>query len=373
MRLRKILIAILALVVAVPVVGAAGVVGWRVHLQNKIAKARKIEGPNTIDVMETITIGGIPQVVRIRGRSLDNPVLLYLHGGPGTPMIPFAHRFGDYLEKDFTVVQWDQRGAGKTAALSDATVIQKTMSIPRMEGDILEMTNYLRKRFHKNKIVLLGHSWGTIIGAPLAKRHPELYSVFVGTGLVVAPVRSEATGYAHTLEEARRMGVKKAVEELEAIAPFPGPNGSLDHLSVRHKWNAYFGESVYGYRDMADAMAKYAWESPDYTLSDFSRLMNDSDAYKNIDPYVNAYDVERFGMDWPLPVVIIQGKHDWQTSYDTALDWFGRITAPHKEFLTIEAGAHAPMAEEPAEFGKLMHDHVRPLAVAGEAAAAPPN
>lgn len=137
-------------------VAAAAVGVLRVHtFRDEIADRRRIDSPNGIELTETVIIGGIPQVINIRGRDRDNPVLLYLHGGPGTPMLPIAHAFQDRWEDHFTVVQWDQRGAGKTYALTPPAEIAATMSFDRMTADVIEMADLLRTRFGQDRIVLL--------------------------------------------------------------------------------------------------------------------------------------------------------------------------------------------------------------------------
>jgi len=144
---------------------------------------RHIPGPDGIDVLEKVKIGGIDQWVSIRGRDRSNPVLLFIHGGPGGVAMPLSHGFQDTWEEFFTVVQWDQRGAGKTYSANDPEKVGPTMSADRMIQDAEELVTHLRTRFHKDKIVVVGHSWGTIVGINLAKRHPEWLNAYVGMGL----------------------------------------------------------------------------------------------------------------------------------------------------------------------------------------------
>ena len=367
MRLRTIVISLLAVVVTVPALGAVSVLGWRSHLQHDVAERRKITGPNTIDVMETVQIGGIPQVIRIRGRSLDNPIILYVHGGPGTPMIPFAHKFEDYWEKDFTVVQWDQRGCGKTQPLSDQAEIAKTMSPDRMSDDVVELSNYLRKRFHKPKIFILGHSWGSLISTYTVLKHPEPFYAYIGTGQVADIKRNEELGYPHTLMLAEQMGVKDAIKDLkglEAKGPYPPPGvWKGEALPIRQKWNAYFGESVFGFQSLAGAMATYAWESPDYTVGDVYRLMYFDDAvYRKLDIFLYNFNAWKYGTEFKIPVFMINGVHDWQANNQLAEEYFRDIKAPEKKFFLLNHASHAPMVEEPQAFANILIKEVRPLA-----------
>lgn len=123
-----------------------------------IEEDRRIEAPRGIEITETVMLGGIPQVVNIRGQDRANPVLLFLHGGPGTPMLPFAHAFQDAWEAHFTVVHWDQRGAGLTARMTEPEVVADTISFDRMLADTIELSELLRERFGSDRIVLMGHS-----------------------------------------------------------------------------------------------------------------------------------------------------------------------------------------------------------------------
>jgi len=238
-----------------------------------------------------------------------------------------------------------------------------------MKNDVVEMSNYLRKRFGKEKIFILGHSWGSVLSIPVALEHPELYYAYIGTGQVIDVPRAERLGYEHTLLEAEKMGIKKAVAELRALEPYPPPGPWRgEKLDVRHKWNDYFGESVFGFQDMADAMALYAWESPDYTLGDFFRLLGDSETpYRNLQLFIYNYDARKFGMRWQIPVFFINGRYDWQVNNQVAYEYYEAIEAPLKRFFYIEKSSHAAMVEQPEEFARILIEEIRPLAFAGSA------
>lgn len=125
---------------------------YRKYLQHKRAEERAIRSPNGIDSLEPVRIGGIDQWIEVRGQNMNNPILLFIHGGPGTAFIPFAGAFQGPWERYFTVVQWDQRGAGKTYTSNNAEVLRRTMNVAQMEQDTLDVANYLRNRFKREKI-----------------------------------------------------------------------------------------------------------------------------------------------------------------------------------------------------------------------------
>src|SRR5579862_547648 len=137
---------------------------YRKYLQHKVAQARAITSPNGIESLEPVRIGGIDQWIEVRGQDVNNPILLFIHGGPGIAFMPLSGSFQGPWEKYFTVVQWDQRGAGKTYTSNDEELQRRTMNIPQMEEDTLEVANYLRTRFKRDKIFVIGHSWGSVLG-----------------------------------------------------------------------------------------------------------------------------------------------------------------------------------------------------------------
>jgi pimeloyl-ACP methyl ester carboxylesterase len=180
-------IAILCLVLAL--------ILYRAFLQHKAAKERAITSRAGIDSLEPVRIGGIDQWVEVRGQNVDNPILLVIHGGPGIAFIPLAGAFQGSWEKYFTVAEWDQRGAGKTYASNDKDLQRRTMHVPQMEEDTLDVVNYLRNRFHREKIFVLAHSWGSLLGLWLAHEHPDLIYAYVGVGQVLNPKQNDDVAY----------------------------------------------------------------------------------------------------------------------------------------------------------------------------------
>src|SRR5271154_867038 len=188
-----------------------------------IDNARKIVTPNGIARLEKVRIGGIEQWVSIRGADKCNPVLLLIHGGPGYVAMPMSWWFTHGWEEYFTVVQWDQRGAGKTFLLNDPATIGATMTLPRMVADTEEMTTWIRKELGKQKIFVIGHSWGSYLGLELAKRHPESLYAYIGVGQLADGPESERRGWAFAIDAARQARNSGAVQQLESIAPYFAP------------------------------------------------------------------------------------------------------------------------------------------------------
>jgi pimeloyl-ACP methyl ester carboxylesterase len=220
----------------------------RQEVTDIIAATRKIVSPDGVEDLLPVMINGATEWLSIRGRDRRNPVLLFLHGGPGSPAMPEAYTFQSPWEDFFTVVQWDQRGTGKTYAANDPKALASTMTIEQMTSDAEEVTRYLQKRFAKRKIFLLGHSWGTVLGVALAQRHPEWFYAYLGVGQFVNLKKNEEEGYQFALDQARAHQNIDAERELLALAPYPGAAGQLtfDRIGAQRKWLTYYGGMTYG-------------------------------------------------------------------------------------------------------------------------------
>jgi len=342
--------------------------GWRTAARWNVARDRAFETPPGIELLEKVRIGGIDQWINVRGRDTANPVLLYAHGGPGFPMMPFAHLFQTPWEKFFTVVQWDQRGTGKTYLANDPESVAATMSMDRMIEDARELTEYLRKRFGKEKIFFLGHSWGTMFGIPLVRKYPELFHAYIGTGQVISTKDNESVGYQRALEVARERKITEAIAELEAIAPYPHPqNGTKDTRHILRKWQREFGFSVYQKTDfeMTKMMLFAGLRSPEYSLMELKSVLSFEGSQMSrtaLADEIDALDANTLGYDWPVPVIFLLGRHDWQVPSVIAAEYFDKINAPHKKLVWFERSAHSPPSEQPEEFFRALVDEVLPLA-----------
>lgn len=331
--------------------------------RKSFAETRRIVTEDGIDERRMVEIGGIPQAITVRGRHRDAPILLFLHGGPGFVMSPVAYRYTDTWEEFFTVVHWDQRGAGRTHAANDAAAVTPTLTMPRMIADAEEVVTYLRRTYHRDRIVLLGHSWGSVLGAELALRHPEWFSVYVGMGQVVDMQASESLGYRQLLDMARQRKDADAVRELEALAPYPGddPKRALEKLLLQRKhlesWaNGFFwrGRS----NDYMDTVAL----SPDYTPAEVKAL--DAGLESSLTalwPQLMQYSLRDKTM-LKVPLVLFEGRHDMSVSSELAAEWFEMVRAPFKKLVWFEDSAHMPLMEEPGRVLVHLVQDVLPLA-----------
>ena len=329
--------------------------------------ARKIPQPRGVEELKAVEIGGVRQWISVRGRDRRNPILLFIHGGPGWPEMPASWLYQTPWEDYFTVVQWDQRGGGKTAASNDPDVVTPTIHVDRMVSDGEELVAYLRKTYGKDKIFVLGHSWGTVIGLRLAERHPEWLHAYIGMGQAIDAPENERLSYEFALRQARMRGDQQALKELEALAPYPGPPGSLSvaRIVTERKWVTYFGGLTWGRSDF-DYEENLKRLSPEYTDADVAA---DSEAtLVQLLPEFGGVDF-RSVRSLKCPTFILAGRYDYQTPSAIAAEWLGNLDAPLKRIFWFEHSAHMIQQEQPGKlFIHLVRD-IRPLAVqAGDAA-----
>lgn len=341
-----------------------------------VRELRRIVSPNGVERNETVRIGGIDQFVSIRGVDARNPVLLFIHGGPGFPTTPMAWLGTRGLEEYFTVVHWDQRGAGKTYLINDPTLVGPTMKPERFVDDIDEVVAWLRKQMHKEKVFVLATSWGSYIGLEFARRRPEWLHAYIGMGQAANIRESERRGYAFALAAAKKAGNKEAIAELESIAPYaasPGEPIRLKDIRIERKWSDFFG-GVMAYRthqidgiavglspDYSDEEARRAYEG-----NGFSQGFLLSDVLSLDLTHVTKLD---------CPLIVLAGRHDRSVNSSVAHEWFERVQSPLKRFVWFEHSAHEVMLEEPGKLLVTLVTHARPIAArAGDVAPeAPPS
>lgn len=335
-----------------------------------IAAREKIVSPHGIEQSLLVPIDGARQWISIRGNDLRNPILLVLHGGPGSPEMPAAWTFQSPWEDYFTVVEWDQRGTGKTYEANSPARMAAGMTAQGMENDAAGLVSYLRQRFHKKKIFLMGHSWGTVLGVMLARDHPDWLYAYIGVGQVVNARDGERLGYEFALREAQAHHNRAAIDQLRAIAPYPGKRLTLQRLAVRSKWEMYYGGLAYGRRDFAwDANT---WElSPDYTEHDLDAISDGSlfSLKYLLGPLLqtNFDEVTHFG----CPVLEFVGAHDYTTPSSLIIGWFKRLDAPSKRLVVFADSGHMMPEEQPGRFLVHLVNDALPYAIeAGDAAPA---
>lgn len=335
-----------------------------------VKELRRVVSDNGVERLEAVRIGGIDQAVSIRGNDRRNPVLLMLHGGPGWVAMPTSWYFQRGWEEYFTVVQWDQRGAGKTYVANDPAAVAPTMTRERMIADAEEMVAWLRKEFGKDRIFVLGHSWGSYLGVELAQRRPDWLHAYIGIGQISNAPESERRGWRWTLQQAERDRNAVAVAELQALAPYAVGNAPvpLQQLFQQRKWLNHYGGMVHNRRG-GDAEAAGVRLSPEYTDADVAGMWKGND-FSMEHLLSGALTLDLTGRRrFQTPIFLFLGRHDHNVSSELAAAWFDTITAPDKQLIWFEQSAHEVMIEEPGKTLLTLVQQVRPIAArAGDVA-----
>ncbi len=304
--------------------------------------------PNSIASLEKVTLGGVEQWIQIRGADVNNPVLLVLHGGPGFAMTAWTELYQrPELERTFTVVNWDQRGAGKSYS---ADLTPTDMTVAKLVADTLELTELLRARFNQDKIFLTGHSWGSALGFLAVEQRPGLYHAYIASAEAVSWNRRQQMSYDWVLEQARNTGDAEVVAALEALDPFDTTNPA--HLAVKDGLlDRYRGGDVYT-QGLWDQYLAYAFEgrSPYYTeaeVNTFMAGMELSDRTLGAEIATSDYDLFRDFPVSPIPIHFLVGRHDHSTPGELAEEYYRYLQAPAKSFTWFESSGHNLMFDEP--------------------------
>jgi pimeloyl-ACP methyl ester carboxylesterase len=307
--------------------------------------------PASVARMEYVELGGVKQWICVRGESVDKPLLLILHGGPGTPEVLPFRRYDAGLEKDFIVVNWDQRGSGKSYS---PLMTADSMTIEQILSDAHELVGSLKQSFNKEKIYLLGHSWGSILGALLASRYPEDFHAYIGMGQWVNMGDNERLCYEFTLNEAVRRGDGKAVAQLERIgAPENGlyRGDWLGGVKAQRAYLKKYGGFLYGRSGILDLHFGSYLRTTEYRGFSISTYFKaELFCLRALWPEMANVDLSRDAAKIGTPVVLFLGRHDWNTPSSLAEAWLSGISAPSKSIVWFEDSAHCPSFEEPEKF-----------------------
>ncbi|NZA25438.1 alpha/beta hydrolase [Luteimonas sp. SJ-92] len=328
---------------------------------------QRIVTPDGIQESYTATIGGIEQWFNVRGKHKDNPMILFVHGGPASPAMPSLWQFQRPIEEYFTVVHYDQRGAGKTYREADPEAIAETIHIDRYVDDAIEAAEYVRARYGKDKLILVGHSWGTVPGMKAALARPDLFHAYVGIGQVINTRLNEELSFAYGLAQAREHGNQDAIAEMDSIAPYPGDRPiTRERVVLARKWPQHYG-GLNAYRDEEQPYYYGAsLLSPSYDCADRAAFFEGSvfTLGRLLDEYLQ---VDLSGVrEFPIPVVMFMGRHDYTTPSRPTADWLEQVDAPYKRGVWFEHSAHMMPWEEPGKTLLSLLEHVRPLAVEAE-------
>lgn len=300
-----------------------------------------------------ININGVEQGMFIKSKDTSNPVLLYLHGG--MPDYFLTERYPTGLENDFTMVWWEQRGAGLSYDSKLPPVTAK-----QLISDTLEVTNYLRQRFGKEKIYLMGHSGGTFIGIQAAKQAPELYHAYIGVAQISNQLKSEQLAYDYMLKTFRANGNVNMVRKMEA-APVTGAGIPDSYYALRDVAMHSLGVgTTREIRSVLNGIVIASWRSPEYTLMEKFNTWRAKavSGVGSVWETVLATDLSETVTEIDVPVYFMHGTHDYTCSYTEAKAYFEKLKVPVKGFYTFEDSAHSPFFEEPEKMQKIIREDV---------------
>jgi len=309
--------------------------------------------PDSIAEAAYLRLGGIEQWVLIRGERATNPPLILLHGGPGYSETHFFRRYNAPLERAFTVVYWDQRGAGRSF---DPNIPKASMTVARFISDLDELVDAVRARLGHAKVALFGHSWGTTLGMLYASRFPEKVALYVGCAQVADCVASERASYHLALREAERRQHTKALEELRAMGE---PPYSAADLMRERMWLQRFDRQV-----TPGALWKLTRDylaCPEFSIFDVPNIVR---GFRfSIDTMwseVSTLNLTTLVRTVQMPVFFFVSRRDRWVPPEMSAAYFDALSAPSKQLVWFDDSAHEPFVDEPEKFNRVMTEQVRP-------------
>ena len=315
--------------------------------------------PGSIAALEKVRLGGTDQWVLMRGRSVQNPVLLVLHGGPGQPELGVWRFLGDLkgLENHFVVVNWDQRGAGKSYRAIDPT---SRMTVNQFVGDANQLTDYLRQRFHQRRIYVVGSSWGTTLGTMLVQRHPEKFAAYIGTGQMVSQTATDRIMWRDTIAWAHRTGRGDLAEQLRANGPPPYTTDVVKKMAPL----TLYADDVHPYPESA------AFKSLTMNANYFPREYSILDGLNTVKGFADTaavfysrlrnVDFRRTVPRLAVPTYILEGRYENPARVRFARQWFHQLKAPQKHYVVFAHSGHGVMSGDPKAFAAYLVNTVLP-------------
>jgi pimeloyl-ACP methyl ester carboxylesterase len=326
--------------------------------QARTASALQIESACAIVEERFVGIGGIEQWIGIRGEDRKNPVLLVLHGGPGCSYSIFTPHLRSW-EQYFTIVQWDQRGGGKTYARMGPHRSGE-ISFERLTRDALEVVEYVRARLGKDRIFLLASSLGSTFGTQAVRRRPDLFYAYIGTDQNVGMQRGRDEGFCEVLQRLRWLGLRNGAKTLERIGSDPTRWSSDDYNAVA-RWTMKSDSK--GFRRTMKLLKDAVWYAPGWTLRDIRAFVAGMrHTLEKLLPEIARYDAWRQGTCFEVPFFIFQGEDDVLTTPRLAEVLFNDIVAPIKRMALIRGAGHFAAFMQPEQFLRELLVDVRPLA-----------
>lgn len=311
--------------------------------------------PNSIAELSKLNLNGAQQWICLRGHDRRKPVLLFLHGGPGLPELPLL--VGHPLEKHFVVVNWEQRGAGKSY---DSSLFADDFTINTLVADAVKLSQYLANRFKQPRIYLMGHSYGTFLGILTAQQHPELFEAFFSISQIARQAEAEQISYDWVLQQAKLQSNNRVIKRLirHGRPVNLSGDGWLDYLTWQRKLVADYHGGMYR-GDFYPLFIRSILLCREYTLLDKIRYgLGAQEAVRRLWPAAITTDLNQTAPTLAVPYYLFQGVHDYQTPYPIAKRYFDHVQAPTKRLFTFANSAHSPIFEETKQFMECINELV---------------
>ena len=325
---------------------------YKVYLENSTV----IKTPGAISELEEITLGGLKQWIFIRGEDKNNPILIFLHGGPGAsaPGMPSSRNLDAELIKHFTVVHWDQRGAGKSY---DSDIPVSSMTMDRFVEDCNELIDYVRNRLNVQKVFLVAHSAGTVTGIRTAHRYPEKLHAYVGVGQIINDQEQVKLAYDFIIDKAEKSGDVKTQNAIRTIGP--PPYQTTEELYEMQNYVFRFGGVIHenSFRQIGGLMMSF-FTSPEYSISDGLNSAMMKGLFFTVSAMweeINNIDITNEVKSIRVPVYFFEGTYDMATPTVLAKEFYDGLDAVMgKKFILFEKSAHMPMIEEKEKYEDLL-------------------
>ena len=308
--------------------------------------------PSKINIQKEVELGGVKQWIQVRGADTANPLLLFLHGGPGFPEMPFSYFDSQELENHFIVVNWDQRGSGKS---NFPDFPYETLTLEQLRSDTKELVTLLRNEYSKDKIYLLGHSWGSILGLYTVANYPEDFYAYIGMGQVINSNEGELISYQYALTKAKEAMDTVSINQLNSIGlpPYEGYQSTSIERNILGKYNGVFGGEL-NYPELIRLIN----QSPDYTQEEKQNFLPVFIQVNNL-MWKQVTTIDLTGIKKiEVPVYLFLGKHDYSVPFELAVRYFNKLDAPYKEIIWFENSGHYPNLEETKKYQDVLINEV---------------
>lgn len=330
------------------------------------AKNIKITTPNGIQENIYVNLGGIDQYIQIRGEDKNNPVIIFLHGGPGNPISHLSYYYEPYLESQYTFVNWDQRGSGKTYYRNEGLDVKSHLSTDILLNDLNDLVDYIRETLNQDKIIIMGHSWGTLLGSKYVLAHPEKVLTYIGIGQVVSLQEGYINSSNGAIKKAQEQGDTKVAQQLESTKNLFSKTNSLDEFDFNNfikmqqysmKYHAYEGQiSTPEMLWMMITSPYMSYENIKWFLK--TSKMNTVSALQ--EPLLNdcffKLNLCEFGNQYEVPVHYITGEHDVSTPIELLQKHYDTIVAPDKSITSIPNTGHLVFFDDPQKFSNVLNE-----------------